>query len=195
MTPGKKTRSGGARPGAGRRPSTHRVELGELGHILAAWPGAVAIPAEINDLAAIVVKLAAADAASAHRPGVTVGFQSQAGLYPQAAVIRLLLTVYDNIGTGEVSSPSAPLAFDCFLNPADAHDLSLLRKLLGQTLLDLHFFDDGLHYQYTKRIPFGPVARADLAGLLECALTHNADLSALPDYPHARAQMMQEFPL
>lgn len=157
-----------------------------LRQMLLAWPGATAVAAEIGGLTAIIVKCERADAQSAHRPGVTVAVRAEMGLYPSGPVCRLVVEVRDR--------PDHPLRFDTFLNPASLQDRVLLWHLSStQDMFDLHFFDLTLHYQYTKRIPWRTVIRADLSDQLDLAAEH---LDSIPpserDFPKARDQMMED---
>lgn len=152
---------------------------------LRAMPGGTAAAAEINGACSIIVKMTRADADSAHRPGVPVGFRSELGLYPEAAVIRLALELHDQ--------PDRPLYLDTFLDPGGKHDYALLRRLTQQTTLDLHIYDEHMTYQYTKRIPFREIPRNDLALLLDRALAHDETIvPAARDWQKARDQMLQD---
>jgi len=165
-----------------------------VAQVLRMWPEATAVAMEVNDQVAIIVKCERKDAQSAHRPGVPVAFQTMLGLYPDAgAVIRLALEIRDQ--------PGHPLKFETFLNPSQAnpdqaHDLALLRKLAGQTTLDIHIFDMHINYQYSKRIPFRETPRAELSLLIQQA---QELLAGIPEttlnFGKARDQMMAEIPL
>ena len=161
----------------------------DVTHILKAISGGTAIAIEVDNSTAIVVKCEQKDAQSAHRPGVQVAFQSMLGCYPDAgAIIRLALEIRDR--------PESSLKFETFLNPGHAYDLGLLRKLAGQSTLEVHLFDMWIRYQYTKILPFREVARGELTVLIESALEF---LSTIPeskrDFGKARDQMMAEIPL
>jgi len=160
----------------------------EVRRALRAMPGGTAAAADVNGQAAIIIKMDQADADSAHRPGVPVMFQSELGLYPQAAVIRLVCEFRDK--------PDNPLRMDTFLDPGKTSDYALLRKLAGQDTLDFHIYDaERVGYQYTKRIPFREVARRDLDALLDQALAHLETIPpAARNWQQARDQMMAERP-
>lgn len=159
----------------------------ELKRALRAFPGSTAAAAEINGMAAVIVKTTKADAQSAHRPGVPVAFRSELGLYPTAAVVRLALEIHDR--------PDDPLKLDTFLDPAKSLDYKLLRRLTSQDTLDLHIFDEQISYQYTKRIPFRELPRRELSDLLDAALAHyETILPAARNWQKARDEMMEDRP-
>jgi hypothetical protein len=163
---------------------------------LATIGGPTAIPLDIgredgqgSDCGVLLV-LDAATCKSAQRPGVAVRFQPQLALHPEAAVFRLAATLYDR--------PANPLEIDAFLNPADAHDLALLRKLSRQRTIEFHFFDalkvaEG-GYVFSKRIKLGAATTGDLARLIRRAGQHNAGLRRL-DYSTALERFKREQPL
>lgn len=159
--------------------------LANLPAILADLPAPQCVTLEINGLAAVLVKL---DRATIDGfPGVMpIAYRAECGLYHSGAVLRLVFELHDR--------PQEPYQLDTFLNPGEAADLALLRKLQEQDMLDLHFIDESNSLAKSKRIRYREQSRRELGAMTDQALEHNGRLARL-DFPAAKAAMMRERPL
>ena len=82
------------------------------------------------------------------------------------------------------------------MNPANADDAKLLRRLSRQDTLDIHLFDLDANYGFSKRINHRAVSRRELAAMLAQAEAHNAGIGLVDvDFLAAKAEMMRDRPL
>jgi len=146
--------------------------------------GETAIAVEMNNLPSIVVKVSRVDALSFKRPGVTVLYRPELGLYPTGAVFRLYCEFHDPVGSGYYG-------FETFLNPAAQPDVLLLRLFAVTPPLDFHILDMRLRYVFTKRISVSEQTRTDLTLMILQARAHNASLPRL-DYSASLAEMQAD---
>lgn len=149
-------------------------------------PGPTAIALEINRAPAVVIKASVDDAKSMNKRGIIIAVSPQLGLYDTAAVFRLYIEFRDQA--------RQPMALDTFLNPAQEHDLRLLRQLTSTATLDFYLFDMALNHAGQKRINWNPKTAGDIRGMIAQAHQHNGGLVRF-DYSTALAQMQEENPV
>src|SRR4029453_7077938 len=92
--------------------------------------GPTSILVEVNYEASVVIKADAEDARSMNKHGVVIVVTPQLALYDTGAVFRLYVEFRDQAHN--------PMAMESFLNPAQAHDLALIRHLSNATTLDFY---------------------------------------------------------
>jgi len=115
----------------------------------------------VNGLAAVIVKLDSQDIESFRGP-CPVLYRYELGRYPTGAIIRLYLEIRDK--------PGSPYRMETFLNPGQGADLDLLTLLTEQAVLDLHFFDLGVEYIFSKRLRHRELNRRELTQLVAMAM-------------------------
>ncbi|MGH8106111.1 MAG: hypothetical protein ACREO2_07320 [Arenimonas sp.] len=151
-------------------------------------PGPTSIMVEVNHAPAVIIKVTADDAKSMNKRGIVIAVSPQLGFYDNGAVFRLYVEFRDKA--------RQPMAMDSFLNPAQEHDLGLLRQLSNVAVLDFYLFDMMLNHIGQKRIRWNPKTAGDIRDMIAQSLAHNAVL--VPgkfDYSAALTQMQEENPI
>jgi hypothetical protein len=101
---------------------------------------------------------------------VPILYQYELGVFPEGAIIRIYLEIYDR--------PEAPFQAQTFLNPASQADLILLQELCRQDHLDIHVVNTAFEVRYAKRVRQSPMTASELHQLVRMAVQYN---SLIPD--------------
>ena len=115
--------------------------------------------------------------------GAAVRYQWELGKFASGPVLCLALDILDD--------PGRPYGLETFLDVGKSDDLALVQRLVHQNTLTLHFHDMSLGYHFSKRIRHRSKQRAELAGLVEQALTHLATVGDKADWYQARQEFFE----
>lgn len=141
----------------------------------------------VNAIASVIVK-APSDEVASFRGAIPVLYRYELGRFEEGAVIRLYLEIKDR--------PASPYSMETFLNPAADHDLELLRQLISQAVLDIHFFDMAVNYVFSKRLRHRKLQRRELGALMDMALAHLQAVSPEQlNWQVAKAKFQRQMPL
>lgn len=131
-------------------------------------------------------------------PNPVIRLSPNGGTYPTAAVLRILFEVLEAEGLDDVPTEELEVIFsaDCFLNPADEHELKLINALCDHSALIIHFYDENGDYVSTTSLDLAPATTTGLRDTVMPALvSHNAQIKKKDfDFQAAKENMESDFP-
>lgn len=130
------------------RPTSADLPPGELPPELADFlrgKDYVCITQETNLGTVLVIKVPSPEIQSVH-DNVPIWLRQELYQHPAAPVIRLVIQFYDQ--------PENPLAFEMFVNVADAQQRADFAALSSQEQLPMLFYDEALVLRLTKMMPY-----------------------------------------
>jgi hypothetical protein len=135
---------------------------------------------EANGEAALLVKLPLEEQANFREAAVR--FWYELGQTAAGPVLALVVEIMDD--------PEHPILLESFLNVNSAPDLALARKLITQLHLTIHFLDEHLAHNFSKRMRHRSPQRAELSTLVSQAVRYLQEIQ-VPDWQSARAEFMR----